>query len=187
MQAASFAYTSTAFPMLTGTLVTRPASSRSALPGAEANTRTRCSGSSRSHCCCPGSPRWCSHPISGYYLLPWTKAHDRRTHDVDHMLDVPPPAPDHRNMREGALDDDRRDPGGICRCHYWLRLCAGANSFQAPTGSNCSLMSDWPRARRLMPRRPKWPGWKSSERRSQCGRLGSLYGRRFPPFLPYLR
>jgi multidrug efflux pump len=42
--AATFAYTSTAIPMLTGTLITAPASCRSAWPSRRpANTRSRCS------------------------------------------------------------------------------------------------------------------------------------------------
>ena len=72
LRAASFAYTSTAFPMLTGTLVTVAGF----LPIATAERRHRrvhaldLPGDARSRCSCRGSSRWCSIPYLGYKLLP---------------------------------------------------------------------------------------------------------------------
>ena len=64
-KAATFAYTSTAFPMLTGTLVTvaglSPSGSRTA---PRASTRSRSLPSSRSRSSCPGSSRSSLLPCS---------------------------------------------------------------------------------------------------------------------------
>ena len=58
LHAAAFAYTSTAFPMLTGTLVTVSGFLPIALAkSAPANTRARSSRCRPLRCCCPGSRR----------------------------------------------------------------------------------------------------------------------------------
>ena len=83
MQAASFAYTSTAFPMLTGTLVTIagfiPVGFAKGGAGGYTNSLFWVVAVSL-------LLSWIAAvlftPYLGYYLLPWTEAHGRRTHDV---------------------------------------------------------------------------------------------------------
>ncbi len=61
LRAATFAYSATAFPMLTGTLSPRPASCRSQRPTRPpANTPSRSSRWCRWRCWSPGSRRWLS-------------------------------------------------------------------------------------------------------------------------------
>jgi multidrug efflux pump subunit AcrB len=64
IKAATFAWTATAFPMLTGTLVTAAGFLPWALPNPfRANTRAAFSGWWPSHCCVHGSWPWSSRPI----------------------------------------------------------------------------------------------------------------------------
>jgi hypothetical protein len=135
--AATFAWTSTAFPMLTGTLVTVAASCRWALPPRRpGSTRAASSESCSSRFSRPGSWRWCS-PLSGVKLLPRSletrlQRRDATTPTTRRASSLPPRGAG--AWLRGPMDGDRADARGVWRSGPRRSRRCPSSSSRPPSG-----------------------------------------------------